>query len=139
MKRPVFTGLNIPTMRLVTGRDSRFFDGYPRNSSTNSQSGWSADFTDASQEDTQRKIDPKDYYALLGLKELNTQATTAEVQRAFRREVMKYHPDHTRANSQAHADFCAQRTAHIIAAYTVLRNPDKRAAYDHLYKSQNWS
>jgi hypothetical protein len=79
-------------------------------------------------------VNEKDYYAVLGLSSKTTTATTEEVQAAFRRELLKYHPDHAAA-SGLDVKACSQRTAHILAAYSVLRDAGKRAVYDAEYSS----
>jgi curved DNA-binding protein CbpA len=61
-----------------------------------------------------------DYYALLGI---TVQAGHAEVRRAWRRLALQWHPD--RAGPDATPMF--QR---ISVAYSVLSDPDARAAYD---------
>jgi molecular chaperone DnaJ len=65
-----------------------------------------------------RQLD--DYYALLGI-EPNADATA--LRRAWRRLAVRWHPD--RAGHAATATF-----QKILAAYTVLSDPAKRAAYD---------
>ena len=61
-----------------------------------------------------------DYYALLGLAPT---ADAVELRRAWRRLAVRWHPD--RAGYAATATF-----QKILAAYTVLSDPTKRAAYD---------
>jgi hypothetical protein len=67
-----------------------------------------------------------DFYAVLGL---GCTATAEEVQAAFQRELHKFHPDHAVAMG-LDVKACGERTALILAAYTVLRDKRKRAEYD---------
>jgi len=60
-----------------------------------------------------------DYYSLLGV---SRQASAAEIKLAYRAMVKKYHPD---LNPDGAAEF-----AKITAAYTVLKNHEKRQEYD---------
>lgn len=71
-----------------------------------------------------------DYYALLGLSEANTAASTEDIQKAFRRELMRYHPDHQQGPDGYDAAACSDRTRQIIEAYGVLRDKNKRSAYN---------
>jgi curved DNA-binding protein len=65
----------------------------------------------------------KDYYQTLGIPR---EAQAEEVKKAFRKLARKYHPD---VSKEADAD---QRMKEINEAYTVLADPEKRAAYDQL-------
>lgn len=71
-------------------------------------------------------VDPNDLYAILGCER---GATTAEVQAAFRRELMRWHPDHL-GDSNVSPEAASERTRLIVAAYGVLRDADKRKIYD---------
>jgi curved DNA-binding protein CbpA len=67
-----------------------------------------------------------DLYAVLGL---SRDATQAEISHAYRVLLRRHHPD-TRTSQvvqSARSDATLQR---IIAAYAVLRDPERRAAYD---------
>jgi curved DNA-binding protein len=68
-------------------------------------------------------MDYKDYYATLGLAPA---ATPDEVKRAYRKLARKYHPDVSR-EAEAEARF-----KEVAEAYEVLKDADKRAAYDAL-------
>ena len=69
----------------------------------------------------------KDYYDIIGVKR---DATQDEIKRAYRKLARRYHPDvSTEADSE-------QRFKEIGEAYEVLKDPEKRAAYDRLGK--NW-
>lgn len=62
-----------------------------------------------------------DYYALLGV---FRDATEADIKKAYRKLAMEYHPDRN-PSPEAEAKF-----KEIVEAYEVLRDPQKRAAYD---------
>jgi curved DNA-binding protein len=68
-------------------------------------------------------MDYKDYYATLGL---TPTATPEEIKRAYRKLARKYHPDVSR-EPEAEARF-----KEVAEAYEVLKDDDKRAAYDQL-------
>ena len=69
----------------------------------------------------------KDYYDIIGVKR---GATQDEIKRAYRKLARKYHPD---VSKEADAE---QRFKEIGEAYEVLKDPEKRAAYDQL--GANW-
>jgi molecular chaperone DnaJ len=64
----------------------------------------------------------RDFYEVLGL---SSQATEAELKKAFRSLAMQYHPDRNPGDKQAE-----ERFREASEAYTVLSDPDKRAHYD---------
>jgi len=68
-------------------------------------------------------MDFKDYYKILGLER---GAPEDEVRKAYRKLARKYHPD---VSKEADAD---QRMREINEANDVLRDKEKRAAYDQL-------
>ena len=63
----------------------------------------------------------RDYYEVLGV---DKGADAQTIKKAFRRLAMKYHPDR---NHEAGA---AQKFEEINEAYSVLSDPNKKAAYD---------
>ncbi|HAJ92048.1 MAG TPA: cytochrome C biogenesis protein [Gammaproteobacteria bacterium] len=69
----------------------------------------------------------KDYYEVMGVAR---EATQDEIKRAYRKLARKYHPDVSK-ESDAEERFKA-----LGEAYEVLKDPEKRAAYDQL--GANW-
>lgn len=65
----------------------------------------------------------KDYYKTL---DVSRNASAEEIKKAFRRLARKYHPD---VSKIADAE---QKMKEVNEAYTVLSDPEKRAAYDQL-------
>ena len=65
----------------------------------------------------------KDYYEVMGVAR---DASADEIKRAYRRLARKYHPDVSK-EKDAEARF-----KEVGEAYEVLRDPEKRAAYDQL-------
>jgi len=66
----------------------------------------------------------KDYYKTMGLDRGSAQD---EIKRAYRKLARKYHPD---VSSEADAE---DKFKELGEAYEVLRDPEKRAAYDELF------
>ena len=75
----------------------------------------------------ERRGSVKDYYDILGV---SRTASDADIKKAYRRLARKYHPDVSKEPDSE------QRFKEMKEAYDVLRNPDKRAAYDQF--GHNW-
>ncbi len=73
-------------------------------------------------------MDYKDYYKTLGVER---KATQDEIKRAYRKLARKYHPD---VSKEADAEL---KFTDLGEAYEVLKDPEKRVAYDQL--GSNWN
>jgi curved DNA-binding protein CbpA len=62
--------------------------------------------------------------------ELSPNANAGTVERVFRHMASRYHPDNQDTGNRALFDL-------VIDAHTVLRDPEKRAAYDVQYKAHS--
>ena len=65
----------------------------------------------------------KDYYQILGV---SRNASAEEIKRAYRKLARKYHPD---VSKEPNAE---EKFKEIAEAYEVLKDPEKRKAYDQL-------
>jgi len=72
-------------------------------------------------------VEYKDYYQVLGV---SRDASQEEIKRAYRKLARKYHPD---VNQESGAE---DQFKELGEAYEVLKDPEKRAAYDQL--GRNW-
>jgi curved DNA-binding protein len=68
-------------------------------------------------------MDYKDYYKILGVAR---DANQDEIKRVYRRLARKFHPD---VSKEANAE---EKFKEVQEAYEVLKDPEKRAAYDQL-------
>ncbi len=69
----------------------------------------------------------KDYYAVLGI---DKKASPDDIKQAYRRLARKYHPD---VSKEKNAE---EKFKNLQEAYEVLKDPEKRTAYDQL--GSNW-
>ena len=76
----------------------------------------------AAEEEIRREWFEKDYYEILGVPK---NADAAAIKKAYRKLAQQHHPDANAGNTQAE-----ERFKEISAAYDVLGDPEKRAAYD---------
>ncbi len=72
-------------------------------------------------------MDFKDYYSVMGIER---NASQDDVKKAYRKLARQYHPD---VSKRADAE---ERFKELGEAYAVLKDPEKRAAYDQL--GSNW-
>ena len=64
----------------------------------------------------------RDYYEVLGIQR---NASDPDIKAAFRKAAMKHHPDRNPGDND-----CVHRFKEVNEAYEVLKDADKRAAYD---------
>jgi len=64
----------------------------------------------------------KDFYEILGLSQ---DASDEEIKKSYRKLAMKYHPDRNKDDKKAEKKF-----KEVSAAYEILKDPQKKAAYD---------
>ena len=69
----------------------------------------------------------RDYYEVLGVSKT---ATAEEIKKAYRKKAMEFHPDKNPGNKEAEAKF-----KEAAEAYDVLKDDNKRAAYDRYGQS----
>lgn len=68
------------------------------------------------------EVTKRDYYEILGV---SRSASEQEIKSAYRQMALKYHPDRNPQNAEAEEKF-----KEAAEAYSVLSDPQKRAAYD---------
>ena len=64
----------------------------------------------------------KDFYEILGV---SRDAGDGEIKKSYRKLAMKFHPDQNKGNKEAEKKF-----KEVSAAYEILKDSQKRAAYD---------
>ena len=64
----------------------------------------------------------RDFYDILGVQK---NASDDEIKKSYRKLAMKYHPDRNKDNKESERKF-----KEAAAAYEVLKDPEKRSAYD---------
>jgi molecular chaperone DnaJ len=75
-------------------------------------------------DEVRREWFDKDYYAVLGVPK---NASAAEIRKAYRKLAQRYHPDAKPGDREAE-----ERFKEVSAAYDVLGDTNKRAAYDRV-------
>ena len=68
------------------------------------------------------KSEKRDYYEVLGVAR---ESSDDDIKKAYRQAALKHHPDRNQGNPDAELKF-----KEATEAYTILSDPDKRAAYD---------
>lgn len=72
--------------------------------------------------------DPKGYYRTLGLTQFGESVSLDDVKKAFRHVAMRKHPD--REKDPVRKQKLEEEFKRIVEAYHVLRDPEKKRAYD---------
>jgi curved DNA-binding protein len=83
----------------------------------------SATFSDRFPKGAAALMEYRDYYKILGVART---ATAEEIKKSYRRLARKYHPDVSKEKD------AEQKFKELQEAYEVLKDPEKRAAYDQL-------
>ncbi|XP_055346992.1 dnaJ homolog subfamily C member 2-like [Paramacrobiotus metropolitanus] len=89
------------------------------------------------QEDYLHRLDPtqwrdQDHYLVLGLGHRRYQATDDEIKKAYKRLILKHHPDKRRQKGEAVQDETKDYFACINKANDILGDPEKRRAFDSI-------
>ena len=88
--------------------------------------GRTAGTTPATSDPLDMTTERADLYATLGVR---PSATQAEISHAYRALLRRYHPD-TRPDDESQNATSDAALQHVLAAYTVLSDPARRADYD---------
>ncbi|KAM7437269.1 DnaJ (Hsp40) [Porites harrisoni] len=74
----------------------------------------------------------QDHYKVLGLEKLRHKATLGDIKKAFKKKVLKHHPDKKTSNPDASDSKISEQSlfACITIANDILSNKSKRRAYD---------
>lgn len=72
-------------------------------------------------------MEQPDLYAILGV---SPSATPAQIRSAYRALLHRHHPDTRSPEDESHGAGSDTALQQVLAAYTVLRNPARRADYD---------
>lgn len=73
-------------------------------------------------------MENKNFYDILGVKETST---AEEINAAFKKLALKYHPDALVGKSEAEIQEAEEKFKQISEAYQILSDPKKRAEYDN--------
>lgn len=76
---------------------------------------------------SQAKVDPNDYYAVLGLKK---SCTAKQIKSKYRKLALQYHPDKFKGNNEEEKEQAEEKFIQISQAYSVLSDEKKRSIYD---------
>ncbi|XP_013416847.1 dnaJ homolog subfamily C member 2 [Lingula anatina] len=103
--------------------------------SSSSEENISDASTDEEDELMLKGLDPKewkqqDHYAVLGLKNERYKATEEQIKRAYKKKVLKHHPDKRKARGENVKEGDDDYFTCITRAYEILGNRVKRRSYD---------
>jgi curved DNA-binding protein CbpA len=96
--------------------------GAPSSSSSSSQQRHKRQSSRSNQ-----KIDPKDYYAVLGLKK---KCTPKQIKSKYRNLALQYHPDKFKSDDDVEKEAAEEKFIQISQAYAVLSDEKQRSIYD---------
>jgi len=67
------------------------------------------------------------YYSILNV---SKDVSVDEIKKSFRREILKWHPDRNKSSE------ATSRTKKVLEAWEILKDPEKRKAYDYFLTHQ---